>query len=186
MSRHRLSDSRARDAPPGAHAGEAPSKSQRKRDMHALQSLGERLVALDAARLATLDLPERLVDAIVLARSLTRHEARRRQLQYIGRLMRDVDAAPIEAAFARWDEGPREEQARFAALERWRTRLLDDPHALDAFVTAHPAADRDALASMAQAAREERARGGTPHHQRALFRALKAASAAPPTDAEPA
>jgi ribosome-associated protein len=159
-----------------AVAPEAPSKSQRKRDMHALQALGERLVGLDAARLATLDLPERLVDAIALARSVTRHEARRRQLQYIGRLMRDVDAAPLEAAFARWEQGPREEQARFAALERWRARLLDEPAAVDAFVAEHPAADRAELARLVEAARIERDRGGPPHQQRALFRTLKAAS----------
>jgi ribosome-associated protein len=143
--------------------------------MHALQDLGERLVGLDPARLGTLDLPERLVDAIALARTATRHEARRRQLQYIGRLMREVDPVPLEAAFARWAEGPREEQARFAALERWRTRLLDEPAALDEFLAAHPGADRAALARLASDAREERARGGPPHHQRALFRALRAA-----------
>jgi ribosome-associated protein len=186
MSRTRVPAARAPAEPTAGPDPDRPSKSQRKRDMHALQGLGERLVALDASRLATLDLPERLVDAIVLARSVTRHEARRRQLQYVGRLMRDVDAARIEAAFARWDEGPREEQARFAALERWRTRLLDDPRAVDDFVAEHPAADRAALARLADDARAERARGGAPHHQRALFRALKSASALPPPAAEPA
>jgi ribosome-associated protein len=151
----------------------SPSKTRRKRDMEALQDLGERLVDLDAARLATLDLPERLTDAIALARRTTRHEARRRQLQYIGRLMRDVDPAPLEEAFARWAQGPAEERARFASLERWRARLLDDATALDAFVAEHPGTDRAALQREIVAAREERARGGPPHHQRALFRALR-------------
>jgi len=141
--------------------------------MEALQSLGERLVALDAGRLAALELPERLVDAVTLARSLTRHEARRRQMQYIGRLMREVDAAPIEAALTRLAEGPAQDKARFAALERWRTRLLDEPAALDAFVAAHPRADRAALADLAAKARAERGGSGPPHHQRALFRMLK-------------
>lgn len=154
-------------------AAAVPSKTRRKRDMETLQELGERLVDLDPVRLATLDLPERLVDAVALARRTTRHEARRRQIQYIGRLMRDVDPASLEAAFARWAQGPAEERARFAALERWRTRLLDETAALDAFVTEHPAADRAALQRLVADARDERARGGPPHHQRALFRALK-------------
>ena len=150
-----------------------PSKSQRKRDMTALQSLGERLVTLDAGRLATLDLPERLIDALALARTLTRHEARRRQMQYIGRLMREVDPVPIEDALARAAYGPAQDKARFAALERWRTRLLEDVGALDAFLKEYPQADRAALAELVARAREERGRAGPPHHQRALFRALK-------------
>ncbi|HLX30684.1 MAG TPA: ribosome biogenesis factor YjgA [Casimicrobiaceae bacterium] len=76
------------------------SKTRRKRAMHELQDLGVALVDLDAARLATLNLPENLVDAIALARTLRKHEARRRQLQYIGRLMRGIDPAPIRAALS--------------------------------------------------------------------------------------
>jgi ribosome-associated protein len=162
------------DEPHGANGeAPAPSKTRRKRAMEALQSLGERLVELDAARLAALDLPERLVDAVSLARTVTRHEARRRQMQYIGRLMREVDPASIEAALAAFDAGPAQEKARFAALERWRTRLLDEPAALDAFVDAHPRADRAALAELVAKARAERGGSGPPHHQRALFRLLK-------------
>ena len=144
--------------------------------MEALQSLGARLVALDAARLATLDLPERLADAVTLARTITRHEARRRQMQYIGRLMREVDPAPIEAALERFAEGPAQDKARFAALERWRTRLIDEPAALDDFVAAHPRADRAALAELIAKARAERGGSSPPHHQRALFRLLKLSS----------
>src|SRR2546428_2384700 len=80
-----------------AEPAAAPSKSARKRAMHDLQHVGEALMALDPARLMTLDLPERLRDAIVLARSITKHEGRRRQLQYIGRLMREIDSEPLKA-----------------------------------------------------------------------------------------
>jgi len=159
-----------------------PSKSQRKRDMTALQALGERLVDLDPRQVATLDLPERLADAIALARGVTRHEARRRQMQFIGRLMREVDAEPIEAALERLARGPALEKARFAALEGWRTRLLDDASGLDAFVAEHPQADAAALRALVQRARDERTRGGPPHHQRALFRALKTALDTPAHD----
>jgi ribosome-associated protein len=130
---------RPHPSPPDSSGAAPLSKTRRKRDMEALQDLGERLVALDATRLATLDLPERLTDAVALARRLTRHEARRRQMQYIGRLMRDIDPAPLEAAFARWSEGPARERAQFAALERWRTRLMDEDAALDEFIAQHRA-----------------------------------------------
>jgi ribosome-associated protein len=162
-------------SPPAApgRAEAPPSKTRRKQDMHALQQLGVALVALDAKRLAMLDLPEPLADAIALARKLTPHEARRRQMQYIGRLMRDVDAAPIRDALAAWAEGSQHERAQFAALERWRDRVLDDPNGLQAFVAEHPAAPRDALAALVADARDERARGAPPRNARALFRALK-------------
>ena len=76
------------------------SKSQRKKEVHALQDLGVELVALSDERLAALELPERLRDAVLEARRITAREARRRQLQYIGKLMRQVDAEPIRAALA--------------------------------------------------------------------------------------
>ena len=177
---------------PARDAAAPASKTRRKHEMHALQDLGEQLVSLDPARLRTLDLPERLHDAVLLARTITRHEARRRQMQYIGRLMRDVEPAPLEAAFKRWSEGPAEEKARFAALERWRTRLLDDATGLADFIAEHPSADRTALAELVHAARAERVAGGPPHRQRALFRAIRKAAAPAPyaaavddTDEEP-
>lgn len=163
------------DLPAADPTGGRPSKTRLKREMAALQELGETLVELDPSRLATLDLPERLVDAIALARGITKHEARRRQMQYLGRLMRDVDPVPIRAAIERFDEIPRAEKARFAAIERWRDRLLDDAAAIDAFVAEHPATDRAALAKAIAAARSERARGETTRAYRELFRALRRA-----------
>src|SRR5688572_32022865 len=104
----------------------APSKTRRKKDMQALQDLGARLVELDASRLASLELPEQLADAIRQLRSITKHEARRRQVQYIGRLMRDVDPGPLRAALDRDRATSHAERARFAAAERWRDRLLEE------------------------------------------------------------
>src|SRR6476661_3794044 len=105
------------------------SKTRRKTEMHDLQSLGETLVRLSAARLSELGLPERLLDAIEQARAITKHEARRRQMQYIGRLMRDVDPDPIRSRLAQWGDAPAAEKARLAAVERWRERLLAEPDA---------------------------------------------------------
>ncbi len=163
---------RATPAPAPPDGAAAPSKSARKREMHDLQALGAALVALEPARLAALGLPERLADAIAQARTITAHEGRRRQMQYVGRLMRDVDPAPLRAALAGWYQGPAAERARFAALERWRERLLADAQGLADFVAAHPAADAAALAELVAQARSERLQGGPPHKYRALFRAL--------------
>ena len=141
--------------------------------MHALQELGEELVALDPKRLAMLELPEQLADAIALARSLTRHEARRRQLQYVGRLMRGVDAEPLRAALARWAHGHDRERARFALVERWRDRLLHEADGVESFVAAFPAASRDRFVQLVAEARDERARGRPPHKSRTLFREIE-------------
>lgn len=160
------------DPTDGPAAGR-PSKTRLKREMASLQALGESLVDLDPARLASLDLPERLVDALVLARGITKHEARRRQMQYVGRLMRDVDPVPIREALERFDSVPRAEKARFAAIERWRDRLMLEAASLDAFVAEHPDADRGALAKAVAAAQSERARGESTRAYRELFRALR-------------
>ncbi len=152
----------------------APSKTRRKQAMHALQALGEALVALDPRRIDELALPERLVDALAQARGIRAHEGRRRQMQYIGKLMRDIDPAPVEAALARWSSGLREDNARFAAIEDWREQLVRDDAAIERFLLARPGADRQALLSLVREARDERKRGAPPHRYRALFRAIRA------------
>ncbi len=153
-----------------------PSKTRRKQQMHALQDLGEALVALDPKRLALLDLPERLVDAIGQARGIRAHEGRRRQLQYVGKLMRDVDPAPIQATLDQWASGAAGDREQFAATERWRDEMLADAGALERFLAAHPGADRSHLAGLILRARAERAGRGPPHAFRELFRAIRAES----------
>ena len=171
-------------APPGESA-EPVSKTRRKHEMHALQDLGEALIAQDPARLSELGLPEQLQDAIAQARGIRAHEGRRRQIQYIGKLMREVDPAPIEAALARWAAGIPADKERFAELERWRDELVADDAALDRFVAAHAAADRAALAALVRETRAERARGGPPHRYRELFRTLRTVAAAQPAPPPP-
>ncbi|OGA20916.1 MAG: hypothetical protein A3I02_00715 [Betaproteobacteria bacterium RIFCSPLOWO2_02_FULL_67_26] len=87
--------------------GDRPSKTQRKKQVHALQDLGAELVELSAEQLAAIELPESLRDAVEAARRITARGARRRQLQYIGKLMRRVDAGPIRAALAALRARPR-------------------------------------------------------------------------------
>ncbi len=155
-----------------------PSKSQRKRDMLAVQALGERLVALPAARLAAFDLPEPLLDAIALAQRITSHEGRRRQLQYVGRLMRRVDADAIRDRLDADGTQHRLETAVMHAAERWRDTLLADPSRLAEFSERHPAADASALHTGVRAARAEGARGPHGRAYRELYRQLRDALAA--------
>jgi ribosome-associated protein len=173
---------RRRDAAaaPGPSADDAPppSKTRRKAEMHALQDLGERLIDLDDGRLDVLSadalLPERLVEAVRAARKINAWGARKRQLQFIGKLMRDVDPAPIEQRLEAWSQGLHADTARQHALERWRTRLIDEPDGLDALAAAYPAFDAATLRPLIAKARDERLRGTPPHAYRELFRVLKA------------
>lgn len=103
-----------------------PSKSQRKRSQTALQDLGEQLIGLPDELLDSLSLDERLYDAIQEARRMKSHEAQRRQKQFIGKLMRDVDQAPIHALLARLRGDDRRQKRIFANAERWRDRLVSE------------------------------------------------------------
>jgi ribosome-associated protein len=151
-----------------------PSKTQRKKAVHELQALGEELVALSEERLASLDLPERLGDAVMEARRITSHEARRRQLQYIGKIMRTVDPEPIRAALDGWHGQAARLTAEHKRVEAWRERLLADDAALDELAAEYPAADVARLAVLAQGALRERAAGQAPRSYRALYQALRA------------
>jgi ribosome-associated protein len=161
------------ETPPQAiRVAERPSKTQRKAEMEALQALGEALLHVGPARRAELDLPERLVEALDAAQRITRREARRRQLQFIGRLMRDIDAAPIRTRLAQWADAPHAEKARLHALERWRERLLAEDDALDRLCNERPVADRERLGALVDAVHAERAHDQPPRAYRELFRAL--------------
>jgi len=154
-------------------AAEPPSKTSRKRAMHALQDLGEALVELNSERLAQLDLPERLREAIAEARRITSHEGRRRQLQYVGRLMREVDPEPLRAQIEAWAQAPRRETALLHRLEAWRERLLADPRALDELCDDFPGIERSHWRDLIRRAGEERAATQPPKHYRQLFQELK-------------
>jgi ribosome-associated protein len=119
-----------------------PSKSQRKRDMTALQKMGGVLVDLPASELAKIPMQDRLSDAIYAARALTTHGAKRRQLQYIGRLMRDEEMEPIYQALETIHSQNQQGKAHFHQLERWRDRLIaEGDGALRVFVELFPDTD---------------------------------------------
>ena len=152
---------------------EGPSKSRRKRDAEALQSLGEALAALPQEDLAPLELPERLLQAFAELGDINSHEARRRHCQFIGRLMREVDPAPLQAFLEARSRPSRVEARLFKLTEKWRDRMLDDGEAvLQEFMAAHASvtpAERQQLGETLAAARDGRSGAS-----RRLFRELKA------------
>ena len=150
------------------------SKTQRKKDMHALQEIGERLVELDQQKLSELNLPEILIDAINLARIKQKHGAHRRQMQYIGKLMRNIDVLPIQEKLESWQETSLFHTARLHQLEYWRERLLTDEHALNEFAQKYPAADLQRLRLLIRNAQKEKASEKSPKNFRLLFQALRA------------
>lgn len=151
----------------------APSKTRRKKDMHALQEIGEQLVELDQKKLSEFDLPEILIDAIILARPMNKHGARRRQMQYIGRLMREIDALPIQEKLDSWHQVSVHQTARLHQLERWRERLLADEHALTEFAQKYPQADLQRLRLLIRSAHKEKAADKPPKSFRLLFQELQ-------------
>jgi ribosome-associated protein len=150
-----------------------PSKTQRKKAVHELQALGEELVTLSDERFAALDLPERLRDAVTAARDITAHEARRRQLQYIGKIMRTVDPEPIRAALEAWRGDFHRHTAAHKRSEAWRERLLADPAALGELTAEYPRADAARLGTLIRSALKERAAGQPPRSFRLLYQALR-------------
>ncbi len=160
---------------------ERPSKSQIKREMHALLDLGRELVELSPERLKQLPLGERLLEAILLAQRTPSREGLRRQVHYVGKLMRDAQADLIREQLDTWKNGSREETARMHHLETLRDELLADDQALTDLLTRHPLVDVQHLRALIRAGRKEvdankQLRPGQEpqkKHYRALFQALK-------------
>lgn len=151
-----------------------PSKSQLKREAHALQALGERLVRLKPRVLDGLPLPLELRAAVDAARAMSKREARRRQLQFIGKLMRRLDAEPIRQALDSLDAASLADKRRHHALEELVAALLaGDDARLEEFLDRHPGADRQHLRQLLRKARLEQREDKPPAARRALFRYLR-------------
>ncbi|WP_313953399.1 ribosome biogenesis factor YjgA [Accumulibacter sp.] len=151
-----------------------PSKTQRKRAMEALQELGKELVDLPVDRMKRVELPEDLREAVRAAQRMSRHdEARRRQLQYIGRVMRDVDPEPIRRSLAVVRGDSVDETAKLHRIERLRTALLADEKKLYEIAENFPSVDRQHLRSLRRAALLEQEQGKAPRSYRAIFQLLK-------------
>ncbi len=168
---------------PGAFAPEEDddqpiSKSQRKRDSTALQKLGAELEALPKDRLLRVPLPEAVADAIFAARKITNHEGKRRQMQFVGKVMRNLDeeeVAAIQSALEGFKGTSKAETAKLHLIERWRDLLLADDANLTKFLGEHPSVDVQAVRNIIRNARKEKESGKPPKYYRELFQAIKTA-----------
>lgn len=163
--------------PPDSTAADArPSKSQLKRDMIELQALGEALAELPPQRLAATAMPEGLRSAIEEYRRTRSHEGRRRQMQYIGKLMRQADAEPLREAVAAVRLGSARDTLLLHEAERWRAELVADDAALERWAHTYPQSDLQQLRSLVRAARADAATDAGQRHGRgwrALFQFVK-------------
>ena len=149
------------------------SKTKLKAEADALQEIGVKLVALPNSKLTQLDLPERLVDAINEAKRITANGATRRQKQYIGSLMREIDVAPIVEQMEKWEGKNTAENAYFHNLERWRSRLIEDEGALSEFIQQYPHVDSQQIRTLIRNARREASATQPPNSSRELFKLLR-------------
>ena len=152
---------------------DGPSKSQIKREAEALQALGEALVKLPDAQFKRIDLPDELRAAVADCRKITQNGALRRQKQYIGKLMRAIDPAPIQAQLDVFNGVSAAENARLHQAEKWREKLIADNEALTLFLNQFPGADATHLRQLIRNVRDEAARNKPPRAFRELFRVIR-------------
>ncbi len=163
-----MSDFSAADDP------DEKSKSQIKREFHALQDLGERLATLSPELIERLPLSDALRKALLEAPKHKAHIARKRHIQYLGKLLRGHDLQPVMALFEQIDTSSRQYNERFHALEHWRDQLLDGGDSvLERFFSAYPEADRQHLHSLQRLAHQEADQQRPPAAARKLFKYLR-------------
>lgn len=150
-----------------------PSKTKLKAEADAQQALGVRLCELPKDKLLKLNLPEDLVTAVLDTRKITANGAIRRHRQYLGRLMRDIDTAPIIEQLSRWDGKHTAENAYFHGLERWRDRMINDVNVLSEFIALYPQTDIQQLRTLVRNAQKELAASKPPKSSREIFKVLR-------------
>jgi ribosome-associated protein len=162
------------DAPELDEDDGRPSKSALKREMHALQDLGAALVNLSDGELAVIPLQGLLAEAIQTARKIKSHEGLRRQMQYIGKLMRKEDTSAIAASFTDLQQGRQQRNQQFHQLEQLRDSVIERGlEAMDSVLERYPSADRQHLRQLIVAATKEKEQTKPPAAARKLFRYLR-------------
>ncbi|WP_426144547.1 ribosome biogenesis factor YjgA [Polaromonas sp. DSR2-3-2] len=164
-----------------------PSKTQLKAEADEKQALGEALLTLRADLMARLDLPDKLLDALKEARRITNFEGRRRQMQFIGKLMRPLDTEPIRAAIDEQANGSADLTLALHLAEQWRDKLIASDDALSQWLTDYPATDSQQLRALIRQAKKDIAKpetpGEAPRHgksYREIFQLVKLAMAEEP------
>ncbi len=168
--------------PPPLTESRRRSKTRAKEEVEALQALGKRLVDVGNDRLKKLDIPESLRDAVLEAKKISSHGALRRQMQFIGKLMRDVDTDPIQEMLDELDGISNKANARFHALEKLRDRLIEDESVITSLKNDYPELDVSALRTLRRNALKEQAEQKPPKAYRAIFQLLKSLESAKAED----
>lgn len=150
-----------------------PSKTKKKQAMHELQDLGAELVELSVGQLKKINLPENIYEAVRECQKITAHGAHRRQLMYLGKLMRTTDDEPIRAGLALIRGESSAETARLHRLERFRTRLLEDEAFLAEIVAVWPSLDQQHMRQLRRNALKEQEANKPPKNFRAIFQVLQ-------------
>ena len=153
-----------------------PSKSQLKREMTALQELGEELVAQPKDRVMRVPMPDDVREAILECQKIKDHEGRRRQLQFVGKKMRTLEedeVAAIRKMLDSWKGASKAETAAMHALERRREKLLTDDKALTELREQYPDIDMQHMRTLIRNARKEQAENKPPKAYREIFQILK-------------
>lgn len=153
---------------------EEKSKSQFKREATELQKLGTQLTELSEESLKQLKLPEKLLNAILEAKKIHQRGGHKRQLQYIGKVMRQIDAEPIEQALFNIKQQHKRDNIRFHQLESYRDRLIQNsPEVMDELLALYPDIDRQHLRQLIRNAQHEEKQLKPPKSARAIFKYLK-------------
>ncbi len=150
-----------------------PSKTKLKAEADAQQALGVRLSELPKDKLEKLNLPEDVLTAVLETKKITANGAIRRQRQYLGRLMREIDTAPILDQLARWDGKHTAENAYFHGLERWRDRLINEPNSFAELMAAYPNTESQRIRTLIRNAQKELLTNKPPKNSRELFKLLR-------------
>ncbi len=153
---------------------EYKSRTQIKKEVKALQKLGERLLDFSPEQIENMDIPEELKEAITFSKTIRAREARRRQIKYIGGLMRKIDPEQIQQFLDQKDQQSQAAKHVFHQLEQWRDTLIaGDNNLLEELCARFPAAERQHLRQLIRNARKEQEQEKAPKSARALFRYLR-------------
>ena len=153
-----------------------PSKTKIKQQLADLRDIGQQIVALPESRIKQLPLSEKLFDAVMLCRKISAHGGRKRQLQYIGKLLREEPeetTISIRAKLLAFAGESHEENAKFHAMERWRERLLMDDSAITEFLHTYLDVEIQRLRQLIRQARKDAAAHKPPAHARDLFKLIR-------------
>ena len=150
------------------------SKTQKKREAEALQDLGEKLVKLPKDQLAGIDMPEELLSAVRQAKAIKSHGALKRQMQFIGSIMRNIDPEPILEAIEDIEQGCYKKTMDFKETERWRDELIaGNKELIEELLVKYPSAERQQLSQLIRNAAKEKKDNKPPKAFRILFRYLR-------------